>query len=80
MSKRHAVWLVRWTHYEYGGPQSESGGSFFLTREAAITAIEAREADGDRTWFADGYRYKGSGPSQEFVDDSTYQQLLKSQG
>ena len=74
--KHHLVWSVQWVHVEYGGPQSAAGKTYHLTREQAIDGIAAREAEGDKTFYAEGYRYNAvSGPDQEFVDDDTYERL-----
>ena len=70
MAKDKLVWVIRWTHCEYGGPSAAAAPSYHATREEAEAYRSQREGDPvdvNRKFFEDGFRYVGSEPTPELV-------------
>ena len=78
MAKDKAVWIVRWTYIEYGGPSHGTQPSYHLTREEAEEFKKQREGPiPGRTekFYKDGFEYSGSQPTLEYVSKSEYERI-----
>lgn len=77
-TKSNLVWVIRWEYSEYGGYSYSAGESYHLTREDAEAFKSQREGapqDQNHRFFEDGYRYRGSEPSAEFVGKAEYKRI-----
>jgi hypothetical protein len=78
MAKNITVWVIHWTHSEYGGPSNYQGPSYHLTLEQAKAYKEQREGpywERDARFYKDGYQYIGSEPKQELVSEAEFRRI-----
>jgi hypothetical protein len=78
MAKYRTVWVIHWTHSEYGGPKNYQGPSYHITLEDAEAYKKQREgpwAERSERFFKDGYEYIGTEPKEERVSEAEFKRI-----